>query len=969
MTRCSEQLRHNIGYVFSIVRTIANTIAGQPIMVGQARSGKQKWSGPGRLVNKSKQHLKQWKRRRLRERAKQLRMQALIPKSLPRRSNVKLVPDHPFNLLMARPNPLMGKFALITCTFTCLELCGVAYWWFRKVQSDDGTEGLEVYPIPPNWVEPVHSGDKLFVSYKLTPEGFAIPFDVPGEEIAMFYYPDPRNPAMPLSPMQALDRTVSVDENIEESQRRAHLNGHNPGLAVIVGKMPGQEGLQGPDVTPILTVEQRAQIVNTLNQEWRGAKNYNNPIVLDGFIKDVKKITSSIVEMDFLNSSKASKERLSQCWGVSPMILGDMQNANRAGSVVAKKHFYDIVINPRIAMFSEALTNKIAPMFDDGVRDESLLVWIESCVAVDEDYELNADTSMVDRDTMTINEWRLKRGMEPREGCDMTLSEWRSENGFAPDPSLQFTDDLDVPNSDDDESDSSSDAKDKKKHAKRNKIRHKSWHSQIGAAGHARMVDKHVAKTEAQMVEALQGFFTRMGVEVGEQIRTHARSSSVITPALVDMIVHSSEWSEKLTDTIRPHLLRSAIAAATIEWNVHQPRKVDHGGIDGLMQKGLFGRIMALPKAIADVVRRAADRIASKFRAVSVLETVKDKIKNAIEACADSIPTKEIADAVTRAVFSTSACETHAATIARAENTAAAGAGSRACQDHLAEVGLINARQWVHMMDDRVRPTHLSVAMDGPIGLHEKFVVGGYECDYPGDPELPASERCGCRCHAVGVYVESVKKLTRPSHRKNAPNIDPSIYREPKAPASQPDAVKSLSREIEELKAMVTKMASERQAQPINISMPGVHVTNTQPSTPPAPSVSVGGPTIHMPEIVIPKQDASIVNVTNAQPAPVVNVAAPIVNVEPPKVEIQPPVVNVAAPEVKVDVQAPPPAVVNVAAPEVKVDVQAPPPAVVNVQPAEVQVSLDLPDRKTVTTPIRDADGNIVRTESIETSE
>lgn len=50
------------------------------------------------------------------------------------------------------------------------------------------------------------------------------------------------------------------------------------------------------------------------------------------------------------------------------------------------------------------------------------------------------------------------------------------------------------------------------------------------------------------------------------------------------------------------------------------------------------------------------------------------------------------------------------------------------------------------------RPTHSDA--DGQSVLYgEQFVVGGYECDYPGDSALPPEERCNCYC-AVEYAVE-----------------------------------------------------------------------------------------------------------------------------------------------------------------------------------------------------------------------
>lgn len=65
-----------------------------------------------------------------------------------------------------------------------------------------------------------------------------------------------------------------------------------------------------------------------------------------------------------------------------------------------------------------------------------------------------------------------------------------------------------------------------------------------------------------------------------------------------------------------------------------------------------------------------------------------------------------------------------------------------------------DAFEWVAAEDGRTRPTH--AAADGQvIEDGEQFKVGGVPCDYPGDPMLPAKERCRCRCAMVFVLPEN----------------------------------------------------------------------------------------------------------------------------------------------------------------------------------------------------------------------
>ena len=735
MTQHAEQLQHNVGYTYSIVRTIANTIAGQRFYVGRVKPKQDKDKDAG----------KGWRRKVASQ---------FVPKSLQHFSDdIEVQAKHPFLDTINRPNPLMGKFALINNTFTCLELCGIMYWWFR-FPGDDGDEEIEtpqIWPIPPSWVEPQHEGGKLFSSYKICPEGFVQPIIVPGKSIGMFYYPDPANPVRPLSPMQALARTVMVDEQIEECQRRHFLNSHNPGLAVIVGKLPGTEGLGIESQDPILTKAQRAQITDALNQEWRGAKNYNNPIILDGMIKDVKKITNTPQQMDYGESGKLAKERLAQCWGISPVILGDMQNANRAGSTVAKKHFYDIVCNPRIAMFSEAMTHQIIPMFDDNIPDEDTVAWVETLVAVDEDYQLAVHEAMMDRDAMKINEWRTSQGMEPFEDGDVTLSEWRSTQGFSLTPSISISEDEPLPGPSPTEEDDTDTDADTNTDAD-GKSFTKSWHDHIGVSGHAQTLGRHASKSERELARAMQAFFIGMGQAIGDTLRQHAKSSSIVDSGIVDLLVHDSEWIEKMTAVARPIMLRAALASAVVEWNMHHPRHLEHAA-NTLQRKGLFGITINLPKAIVAKVTEAVGVLVKKMHVAEILETIRSKIKRGIDAVAGS-PGSDVADAVVKSVFSATETQSHANSIASTENTGAFNAGGKAAQDELGRLGLVNGRKWMTMRDDVVRPSHQEAGRQKAISLHEKFTVGGYEAEFPGDPDLPPKEKCNCRCFVLSVKVK-----------------------------------------------------------------------------------------------------------------------------------------------------------------------------------------------------------------------
>lgn len=90
--------------------------------------------------------------------------------------------------------------------------------------------------------------------------------------------------------------------------------------------------------------------------------------------------------------------------------------------------------------------------------------------------------------------------------------------------------------------------------------------------------------------------------------------------------------------------------------------------------------------------------------------------------------------------------------IARTEVVGASNAGSITGAREMGIEGL--KKKWLVALDGRERPTHAQVSaatIFAPIGIDDRFNVGGSLMDYPGDPSGEASEVVNCRC-AIG-YV------------------------------------------------------------------------------------------------------------------------------------------------------------------------------------------------------------------------
>jgi len=105
--------------------------------------------------------------------------------------------------------------------------------------------------------------------------------------------------------------------------------------------------------------------------------------------------------MDWLNSGKSTKSRIAQGFGTNPIIMGEIEGANRASTVIADNHFCSFTVNPKIELISQCLTEYLSPMFGG-----DLVIWIEPCQANDTEMKLQWAESLAKHSAITGDEMR-----------------------------------------------------------------------------------------------------------------------------------------------------------------------------------------------------------------------------------------------------------------------------------------------------------------------------------------------------------------------------------------------------------------------------------------------------------------------------------------------------------------------------------------------------------------------------------
>jgi phage portal protein BeeE len=383
-----EQARHFRGWFYAAVRPIAMRTAGQEVKVA-------------RISSKKKSKF-----------TKRLDLPRSL-KSLEGDRAAEVLPDHEIIQALDDPNSVMTRWALLYVTVASLKIWGRAYWWVRRREKGVPGSEWEIWPVPASWLEPIHTEVTSFAAWKITPPGATESQFIPREEVVAFHYPDPSDPLGSYSELQAIDRAVVTDDYIQGAQQNGFQRGIFPGWILTVGRQPDATG-SGPGQRPVLTPEQRAQLIHAVKAYYRGVARFDEPMILDGLIESATKSTHSNTEMAYSESGKITKDRITEGVGTSPAIMGHLEGANRAASLVADEQFLNGTVNPLIDFISQTLTRSLGKLF--ARPGERLLVYLEPAVTTDAELELKQAIAAYDRGLLDGNSFLKRMGLPPIPG-------------------------------------------------------------------------------------------------------------------------------------------------------------------------------------------------------------------------------------------------------------------------------------------------------------------------------------------------------------------------------------------------------------------------------------------------------------------------------------------------------------------------------------------------------------------------
>jgi HK97 family phage portal protein len=258
----------------------------------------------------------------------------------------KDIPNHPFELLLMRPNPLDSRYEFLYATVAYWLLNGNSYWWLNRSSNLDAPE--ELWCIPPSQIIPVPDNKMYLKGYKYYPGTGAELFLEP-YEIVHFRSFNPRPSGfIGLSKMESIAKVAQGDLGMSDWNTRLFKD-NNARLASV---MTFEQMIADPTWEKI-------------KADTREAARKREMLMLRGVGSGgVNWLQNSISQkdMEFLAGRQANKEEIYNTLapGLFAWLSGNSTfsnaNANRAA-------FNELAVYPIHVMMNQKITNEILPAY------------------------------------------------------------------------------------------------------------------------------------------------------------------------------------------------------------------------------------------------------------------------------------------------------------------------------------------------------------------------------------------------------------------------------------------------------------------------------------------------------------------------------------------------------------------------------------------------------------------------------
>jgi HK97 family phage portal protein len=246
--------------------------------------------------------------------------------------------------LWNQPNPFFTREVFVEAGQQHKGLTGETWWVIAR--NPRSPMPLELWPVRPDRMQPVPHPADFLSGYMYTGPG--------GEEVALrlqdvifIRTPHPRDPYRGISPIQPLLNEIDANRYAAEWNRNFFLNSAEPGGII--------------EVSNGLSDKEFDELRERWNEQHKGIANAHRVAILEHGKWIDRKLSQR--DMQFVESSAASREVIREGLGFPKPMLGTVDDANRANMEAADVMFSRWLLVPDLRAIRGALNRQLLPLF------------------------------------------------------------------------------------------------------------------------------------------------------------------------------------------------------------------------------------------------------------------------------------------------------------------------------------------------------------------------------------------------------------------------------------------------------------------------------------------------------------------------------------------------------------------------------------------------------------------------------
>lgn len=258
------------------------------------------------------------------------------------------IANHPFELLLKRPNNYCSQFEFIEQTVGNLLINGNSYWFMHG--GAENTPPQELYTLRPDRVRIVagKSADQFVGGYIYTVDGVEVPIEP--WEVCHYKRFHPLSDFYGLSPLEALAVDVQTDLKMKEWNRKFYGEDQAVPAGIVNIKAP-------------VTLDEFEKI----KSEWM--RLYGGTQRRTAFLRAAElayqDIGANHRDMDFISGMEFSKDQILLAYGIPPGMLD--KNATEANATAGLELFITGTVWPIMIELCSKMTSYILPRYGDNL--------------------------------------------------------------------------------------------------------------------------------------------------------------------------------------------------------------------------------------------------------------------------------------------------------------------------------------------------------------------------------------------------------------------------------------------------------------------------------------------------------------------------------------------------------------------------------------------------------------------------